>query len=358
MKKLLTMFFGIVALCGLLFFTSHQLSESQGSVTTKNTLNLFNWGDYIDPALIKKFEKETGYHVQYETFDSNEAMYTKIKQGGTSYDLAVPSDYMIEKMRKAHLLLPIDRSKLTNFKNLDPLFLHKSFDQENRYSIPYFWGTLGIIYNDRKVQANEMQHWQDLWNPKWRDSLMLVDSARDIMGMALISQGHSVNTTNTAEMVAAQKKLDQLSGNVKAIVADEIKLYMIQNEAPIAVTWSGEASEMLAGNSHLHYVVPNEGGNLWFDNMVIPKTAKNKKAAYAFMNFMLRPQNAAQNAEYVGYATPNKAAKQLLPASIRNDRQFYPPESTIKNLEVYADLGATKVEEYNDLFLKFKMYRQ
>lgn len=358
MKKLLSLSLMILALCGILWFGSYHLSQSQGAVTTQNTLNLYNWGDYIDPKLITKFEKQTGYHVQYETFDSNEAMFTKIQQGGTAYDLAVPSDYMIEKMRKANLLVPIQTKKLSNFKYLSKDFLNKSFDPHNRYSVPYFWGTLGIIYNDQEVKASEMQHWDDLWNPKWKDQIMLVDSARDIMGLSLISQGHSVNSTNLKEMVAAQEKLNQLSGNVKAVLADEIKLYMIQNEAPIAVTWSGEASEMLDANSHLHYVVPSEGSNLWFDNIVIPKTAKNIKAAYAFLNFMLDPKNAAQNAEYVGYATPNEAAMKILPAAIRQDKQFYPPASTIDKLEVYQDLGQTKVEEYNDLFLKFKMYRQ
>ncbi|MFC6315579.1 ABC transporter substrate-binding protein [Lapidilactobacillus achengensis] len=358
MKKIMMMMATILALCGVLFIGSKQLSAQAGATTQANTLNLYNWGDYIDPALLKKFEKQTGYHVQYETFDSNEAMFTKIKQGGTAYDLAIPSDYMIEKMKKAKLLLPIDQQKLSNFKYLDQHFLDQSFDRGNRYSIPYFWGTLGIIYNDQQVKASEVQHWDDLWAPKWQNDLMLVDSARDILGMTLISQGQSVNTTDTAILNQASRKLDRLSINVKAIVADEIKTYMIQNEAPLAVTWSGEAAEMIEQNQHLHYVVPSEGSNAWYDNMVIPKTAKHQKAAYAFINFMLAPENAAQNAEYVGYATPNKAAKALLPRKIRDDRQFYPPLSTVEKLEVYQDLGATKVEQYNDLFLKFKMYRQ
>lgn len=358
MKKMSILIATILALCAGLWFTSRQLSRQSGATSSANTLNLYNWGDYIDPALIKQFERQTGYHVQYETFDSNEAMFTKIKQGGTAYDLAIPSDYMIEKMKRAKLLVPIDTSKLSNFKYLDRNFLNQSFDRGNRYSVPYFWGTLGIIYNDKMVQASEMQHWRDLWNPKWREQLMLVDSARDIMGMALVEQGKSMNTTDSQTLQAAEHKLNQLSGNVKAIVADEIKTYMIQEEAPIAVTWSGEASEMLAENDHLHYVVPSEGSNAWYDNMVIPKTAKHTKAAYAFINFMLDPHHAAQNAEYVGYATPNRAAKQLLPKKVRADQQFYPPLTTIKHLQVYQDLGTAKVEEYNDLFLKFKMYRQ
>ncbi len=160
-----------------------------------------------------------------------------------------------------------------------------------------------------------------------------------------------MNTTNSVELKLAKTKLDSLGANVKAIISDEIKMYMIQNEAALAVTWSGEASEMLS-----NYVVPEEGSNLWFDNMVIPKTAKNKKAAYAFINFMLDAKNAAQNAEYGGYATPNEAAMKYLPKSIRDDKQFYPDKNTIKHLQVYKDLPPKKVQEYNDLFLEFKMY--
>ncbi|MBT9677335.1 ABC transporter substrate-binding protein [Levilactobacillus brevis] len=355
MKRLLSLAIALIAICGLLAYSSQSLERSSGSTGSK-VLNLYNWGDYIDPSLLTKFQKETGYHVNVETFDSNEAMYTKIQQGGTHYDLAVPSEYMVAKMKRAHLLRPLDKSKLTGWANYDQRFLNQSFDRDNRYSIPYFWGTLGIVYNDKYVKASEVQHWQDLWSPRWKKQIMLIDSARDIMGMALITLGKSMNTTNPQTLLAAQKKLDQLSPNVKAIVADEIKMYMIQDEATLAVDWSGEAAEMLAGNSHLHYVVPREGSNLWFDNLVIPKTAQHTKAIYAFLNFMSQPDNAAQNATYIGYATPNQRAKERLPRAIRNDRQFYPDEQTLRHLQVYRDLSPTKVELYNDRYLEFKMH--
>lgn len=355
MKRLISIIVALLAICGLLGYSSDRLQASSGS-TGSHVLNLYNWGDYIDPSLLTKFQKETGYHVNVETFDSNEAMYTKIKQGGTQYDLAIPSEYMVAKMKRAHLLKPLDQQKLTGWHNYDPRFLNQSFDRGNRYSMPYFWGTLGIIYNDKYVQANEVQHWQDLWSPKFRDKIMLIDSARDIMGMALITQGQSMNATDPATLSAAEKKLNELAPNVKAVVADEIKMYMIQNEAPLAVDWSGEAAEMLANNSHLHYIVPSEGSNLWFDNLVIPKTATHTKAIYAFLNFMSEPQNAAQNAKYIGYATPNKAAKALLPRSVRDDQQFYPNQQTLQHLQVYQDLSPAKVQLYNDRYLEFKMH--
>ena len=167
-----------------------------------------------------------------------------------------------------------------------------------------------------------------------------------------------MNTKNMTELRLAETKLNSLTPNIKAIVGDEMKGYMIQGDAAIGVTFSGEASEMLDKNEDLRYVVPSEGSNLWFDNLVIPKTVKHEKEAYAFINFMLKPENAAQNAEYIGYATPNEAAKTLLPKSITNDKAFYPSESTIKNLEVYNNLGKKWLGIYNDIYLQDKMYRK
>ncbi|MGX7051375.1 ABC transporter substrate-binding protein [Leuconostoc palmae] len=356
MKKLITGIIAIITIVIILFGIQRYLAMKTGTgESSDKVLNLYNWGDYIDPDLLTKFTKETGYKVSYETFDSNEAMYTKIKQGGTSYDLTIPSDYMIQKMKSENLLLPLDHSRLTGLSNYDSRFMNQSFDKNNKYSLPYFWGTLGIIYNDKYVKANQVQHWDDLWSPQFKNQIMLIDSARDALGIALITQNKSVNDKSEADLAAAQAKLTALMPNVKAVIADEIKMYMAQNEAAIAVTYSGEASEALSNNSHLHYVVPTEGSNLWFDNIVMPKTAKHKDAAYAFINFMSNPENAAQNAKYIGYATPNKKALSFLPKDIRNDKQFYPDERTVSHLQVYDNLGQKWTEKYNDAFLEFKM---
>jgi spermidine/putrescine transport system substrate-binding protein len=357
MKKLVYFTTAILVIIAVLGILAVKLSATGGSSTMNNQLNLYNWGDYIDEALLKTFEKETGYHVNCVTFDSNEAMYTKIKQGGTTYDIAIPSEYMIDKMKSEKLLIKLDKSKIKGLDNIDAKFLNQPFDLENQYSSPYFWGTLGIIYHDEKVTAAP-EHWTDLWSYDYRDNLMLFDGAREIIGLALNAQGDSLNSTDMEQLNQSYQKLKSLAPNVKAIVADEIKQYMINNEAAAAVTFSGEATEMLDENDHLHYVVPSEGSNLWFDNIVIPKTAKNLKAAYAFINFMLRPKIAAQNAMYVGYATPNAKAKQLLPREITANQAFYPDNQAMKNLEVYQNLGSEYLGIYNDLFLEFKMYRK
>lgn len=355
MKRLTIIISTILIICLGLAYGSKSLQKSSSNQNGK-VLNIYNWGSYIDPNLITKFEKETGYHVNLETFDSNESMYTKVKQGGTNYDLVVPSEYMVAKMRQDHLLVKLDKRQL-NLKNYGKPYLNKSFDPHNQYSVPYFWGTLGIVYNDQLIKGTTINSWHQLWNPKYKDQIMLVDSSRDIMGLSLISLHQSVNTTNRYQLDLAKDKLDQLSPNVKAIVADEIKMYMADGEAPLAVDWSGEASEMMDQNPHLHYVLPKEGSNMWFDNWAIPKTAKHYKAIYTFLNFMSQPKNAVQNTEYVGYSTPNQAAYQLLPDKIKHDKQFYPSQATLKKLQVYKNLSATKVQEYNDLYLEFKMHR-
>ncbi|MGV3078762.1 ABC transporter substrate-binding protein [Streptococcus sp. 32226D021BW] len=356
MKRLYSFFLGIIAIILILWGISYKL-EADSTQGTTDKLVIYNWGDYIDPELLEEFTAETGIQVDYQTFDSNESMYTKIKQGGTTYDLTIPSEYMISKMTEENMLIKLDKSKIEGLENIDPQFMGLSFDKNNDYSIPYFWGTLGIVYNETMVE-NPPQEWEDLWSEEYRDNIMLIDGVREVMGFGLQSLGYSLNSTNSAEIEKAAEHLYNLTPNVKAIVADEIKGYMIQDAAAIAVSFSGEASEMLDGNENLRYVVPSKGSNLWFDNMVIPKTAKNLDGAYAFMSFMLRPENALRNAEYVGYSTPIPAAKAMLDEETQNDESFYPSEETMKKMEVYDNLGQEMLGMYNDLYLQFKMYRK
>lgn len=356
MRKLQSLFIGVVAIILLLTFLVIRLNHSSNA--SSKVLNIYNWGDYIDPDLLKQFEKEYGYKVNYETFDSNEAMEAKIKQGGTAYDIAIPSEYMIQKMKKEKLLLPLDHSKIHGLENIDSRFLDLDFDRDNKYSIPYFWGTLGIVYNDKFVAGEKIKHWDDLWRPELKNNIMLIDGAREVMGLSLTTLGYSINSKDMTQLNQAIKKLSSLTPNVKAIVADEIKMYMANEESAVAVTFSGEAADMMSENEHLHYVIPPEGSNLWFDNIVIPKTSKNQEGAYDFINFMLKPESAKQNAEYIGYSTPNKKALAMLPKSISGDKQFYPDDETISHLEVYKGLGPEYLGIYNDLYLEFKMYRK
>lgn len=355
MKSMIRITIAILAVCGILFYVAHTLNQSSGA-SGKKILTVYNWGEYIDPALLKKFEKKTGIHVVYETFDSNEAMMTKIEQGGTNYDIAIPSEYTIEQMKEKDLLVPIDHKEIPNLKNIDQDFLDLPFDEKNKYSIPYFWGTVGIVYNPKLLgKGYTFDDWNDLWDPSLKGKVVLVDSAREVMGVGLNSMGKSLNSIDSNELNAATNKLIKMAPNVKAIIGDEVTQLMINEDAAVALTWSGQAADMMYENEHLTYAVPSAGSNLWFDNMVIPRTSKNLKGAHEFINFMLDPKNAAQNADYVGYSTPNKAAMTLLDPEVVSDERYYPSKETRKNLHVYKNLGLDKIGEYNEYFLKFKM---
>ncbi|WP_060209643.1 ABC transporter substrate-binding protein [Sporosarcina koreensis] len=353
MKSIIQSAILILLVSGILLFINAELSE--GSKAGKGTITVYNWGEYIDPDLIKQFEEETGIKVIYETFDSNEGMMSKIEQGGTSYDISVPSEYMIEMMKEKDLLLPIDYSKVPNIKHIDPYFLDLAFDPGNEYSVPYFWGTVGIAFNPTLLEGQSFESWDDLWDPSLKQRVILVDSARETIGMGLNSLGYSLNSTNPQELREATDKLKALSPNVKAVIGDEVTQLMINNEAAVSLTWSGQAADMMYENEDIDYVVPEEGSNLWFDNIVIPKTAKNIDGAHAFINFMLDPEVAAQNTDYVGYSTPNLSALELMDPEVVEDERFYPDEETRSHLEVYKNLGLELLGVYNERFLEFKM---
>ncbi|MBE3595998.1 MAG: ABC transporter substrate-binding protein [Hydrogenibacillus sp.] len=347
-----------VAVAALLLWAGAGALERADGLPGTGAIIVYNWGDYIDPDVLRRFEEETRIRVIYQTFDSNEAMLAKIRQGGTPFDVAVPSEYTVSRMIAEDLLIPLDHAKLPNLKNIDPLFLNLPFDPGNRYSVPYFWGTVGIAYNKDALGDGAIRGWNDLWDPDYRDSVLLIDGVREVMGMGLNSLGHSLNDTDLEHLTAAKAKLDALTPNVRAIVGDEIKFLLANEEAPIGVVWSGDAAEVIDENDAFDYVIPEEGTNLWFDTFVIPKTATNVDGAHAFINFMLDAEVAAQNTEYVRYSTPNREALAYLPPEITEDQRFYPDAETLRRLEVYRDLGRTMLSTYSELYLEFKMHRK
>ncbi|MEK4024069.1 ABC transporter substrate-binding protein [Sporosarcina sp. FSL W7-1283] len=354
MKGILSSAATILLVSFVLLFINLQLENKHGRVG-KDTITVYNWGEYIDPELLKQFEEQEGIKVIYETFDSNEGMMGKIEQGGTSYDISVPSEYAVQMMEQKDLLLPLDFDKIPNIKNIDPYFMNLAFDPQNKYSIPYFWGTLGIAYNPSLLDGQTFESWESLWDASLRQKVILVDSAREVLGVALNSFGYSLNSTSLQELKEATDKLETMGPNVKAVIGDEVTQLMINNEASVALTWSGQAADMISENEDIDYIVPEEGSNLWFDNIVIPRTATNIEGAYKFINFMLDPEVAAQNAEYVGYSTPNVKALSFMDEEITEDERFYPDEEAREHLEVYKNLGLETLGVYNELFLKFKM---
>ncbi|MGF3182661.1 ABC transporter substrate-binding protein [Facklamia sp. P12934] len=355
MKALVKVMIAILLAVALMFVGRYYLQSSQGLTGESNIVNFYNWGDYIDPDLIDEFEEETGYVVVYETFDSNEAMLTKIQQAGTNYDLIGPSEYMVETMMEMDLLEKIDHKRLPNLKHIDEEFLDQPFDRGNQYSVPYFWGTLGILYDSSQIAEDEITSWNDLWREEYRNKIMIIDGAREVIGIGLQSEGHSLNETDSELIAKATQKMKQLMPNILALLGDEIKMYATIGEAPIAVTYSGEAAMAMYDNENLAYMVPKEGSNIWFDTLAIPKGAKNLEGAHALMDFLMRPDIAARNAEYIGYATPNKDAIDLMDPEVIADPAFYPPQEIIDHLEIYRNLGQEKLIEYNDEYLRIKL---
>ena len=306
----------------------------------KEVVNVFNWGEYIDEGLIKEFEKETGIKVNYETFSTNEDMYVKVKSGGSSYDLLIPSDYMIEKMLKEELLQPLDHSQLSNIDGLMPVFKDLEFDPGYKYSIPYFWGTVGILYNTTMVDE-KIDSWDSLWDEKYANKILMLDSQRDALAVSLKRLGYSMNSRNETELQEAKDELIKQKPLVLAYVVDEIKDKMLSGEGAIGLAWSGDAMEVaLHGPKDVFaYVVPKEGSNFWVDSMVIPKNAKNPEAAHKFINFMTDPENSARNSEYIGFSSPNQEALAYLPAEMVNSPTAYPSQETIDNCEIFKDPG-------------------
>lgn len=338
----------LVQLLALLLF----LSGCRGEGTSAEVVNIYNWGDYIDKDLLREFEEETGIQVIYSNYNTNEDMYVKLKSGGSNYDLVVPSDYMIERLIKEDMLRKINWENVPNKKYVDEEYLHHSYDPQQEYSIPFFWGTLGIIYNTSLVD-DLVDSWGILWDEKYSREIIMLDSSRDSLGIALKYLGYSMNSVDPKEMEEAKLLLEKQYPLVYAYLVDQTRDVMINGEAALAVIYSGDALDALSNNEDLEYVIPKEGSNLWFDAMVIPASSKNPGNAEAFINFMLRPENAAQNAEYVYYSIPSSAGRALLEEEMRDSPVAYPPKEVLRNLEIFRDPGPF-IKVYDDLWQDVK----
>lgn len=307
-----------------------------GCGESRPSINVFNWGDYIDESVLKEFEKEYGVKVNYSMYATNEDLYVKLKQGGESFDVIFPSDYMIERMVREGMLAKLDKDNIPNLKNIDKSFFGLDYDPDDEYSVPYMWGTVGIIYNKTMVD-DVVDSWDILWNEKYKDQIIMLNSQRDTIAVALLKLGYSMNTRNIDELEEAKAELIKQRPLVWAYQGDEVKDTMVGGEAALAVVWSGDAVAMIRDNPDLEYVIPKEGTNLWFDDMVIPANAKNKEDAEKFIDFMCRPDIAAKNADYIGYSTPIPEAIDLLPEDMKNSKVAYPSEKEIENTEIFRD---------------------
>ena len=317
-------------------------------------LNILNWGEYIDPELLNLFEKETGVKVNYVEMTSNEEMLLKLRSADCIYDLCFPSDYIIEQLIANDMLQPLDMSKIPNAKNISERIKQFTnvFDPDNKYSLPYLWGTVGILYNTKMVEG-EVDSWDVLWDEKYVGQVWQYDSVRDAIAVALLKLGYDINTRNADEVNAAKEELIKQIPLLKGLGTDDIRSSMENGKAALAVIYSGDALECCSKNEDLAYVVPKEGSNVWFDNVVIPKSAKNVEAAHAFINFINDANLAARNTEYVYYSTPNQGALDLLGEEFTEDAIFNPSQEVLDRCNVFHDLGDF-VDVFNTAWAEYK----
>jgi spermidine/putrescine transport system substrate-binding protein len=338
-------------------------SKAAAKSSADNTLYVYNWGEYIGEDVVAKFEKETGIKVVYDTFETNEEMYPIIEAGAVKYDVVCPSDYIIEKMIKNNLLQPIDFNNVPNIKNIDRKYLDKSkaFDPENKYSVPYCWGTVGIIYNTSMVDpADAPTSWNDLWNEKYKGNILMQDSVRDAFMVGEKLLGYNVNTTDKTELEKVRDLLIKQKPLVQAYVVDQVRDKMIGGEAAMAVIYSGEMLYIQnevkdsGADYELKYVIPKEGSNVWFDNWVIPKNAQHKANAEKWIDFMCRADIAKDNFDYITYPTPNKAAFDLLDKDLQENKAVFPDDDMLAKCDVYKYLGDEGDELYDSLWKQLK----
>ena len=344
--------------------TSGTDSAASGSADG-GELYVYNWGEYIDEDVISQFENETGITVVYDLFETNEEMYPVIEAGAVNYDVVCPSDYMIQKMRENDLLAELNFDNIPNIDQIDPAYMEMSqaFDPENKYSVPYCWGTVGILYNTRlldELGVPAPTKWADLWDERLSGEILMQDSVRDAFMVALKKDGCSMNSESKDELEQAKQELIDQKPLVQAYVIDQVRDKMIGGEAAVGVIYSGEMLYIqdevanLGLDYDLEYVIPEEGTNLWLDSWVIPKNAKNKENAEKWIDFMCRPEIAKANFEYITYPTPNKGAFELLDEEMQNNKAVFPDIDSLKDSEVYKYLGDDTDAIYNELWKEVK----
>ncbi|WP_205606873.1 extracellular solute-binding protein [Clostridium botulinum] len=320
--------------------------------TEKQVLNIFNWSEFLPQSVIEQFEKEYNVKVNYSTFSSNEEMLAKLMGGNVPYDLVVTSDYAIEIMTKQKLIQPIDKNNVPNLANIDKNVLDLAFDPKNTYSLPYMWGGNNIVIDKTKI-TKKITSFDDLWDSEFKNSMVILDDPRVMIGLALQKNGYSINSKNPKELQKAKEDLVKLMPNVKAFDSESPKTLLINGEASIGYVWGTEAYLAKLENPNLEVVLTKEGVIPQYDNFVIPKKAKNKKLAEEFINFIYKSEISAQVSEEFPYANPNKAAYPLMDKDKLNDIAVYPPREAVEGNELIKDVGET-TKLYDDIWTEIK----
>ena len=362
MKKKLVLIFVVFLffIAGLMAFTLYK-----NNYKSAVTINVYNWGEYIadgtDGSLNvnEEFTKRTGIRVNYSTFQSNEALFAKIQNGGTKYDVIIPSDYMVSKMIEQNMLQKLDFEKIPNFSYIDSHFINPEYDSCNEYSVPYTWGTVGIFYNKKMVsEPEEKINWDILWNPKYVGKILMFDNPRDAFAISQIRLGIPLNSKNEKDWIRASEDLKAQKPLVQAYVMDQIFDKMGNGEAALAPYYTGDAALLTQRNSDIGFVIPKEGTNKFVDAMCIPKNAEHPNEAMAYINFMCDPEIAVENIKYIGYSSPESEVKNRLDPQISSSKICYPDDETLKNTQVFTSLPDEITALIDTLWISIKTGEQ
>jgi spermidine/putrescine-binding protein len=329
-----------------------------GATVEPKTLNFYNWTDYVapdekdSPGTIGSFEKATGIKVTYDTYDSNDVLLNKLEAGGTGFDLIVPTDSYIPRLKEGDLVQPLNLSLIPNLKNVDERFRNAEYDKGNSLSVPWQWGTTGLGFDPTKIKDGEVTDWDAFDLASIKGKATYLDEARDAFGMALIALGKDPNTTNDADLDAATDWLTARKKNLKSISSD-YKTQLESGEIVLAQAYSGDIFQAQENNDKLQYVIPSSGAFQWVDVMMIPKDAKHPKNAHAFMNYILEPEAGAALTNFTFYGSPNKAAIPFIDKEILDDPLINPPADVVAKLHFQKDLGEDEFK-YSDRWTKVK----
>ena len=339
----------------LLILTVIFLLGGCGKPKPEEYLTVFNYGEYIDPDVLELFTEETGIGIKYEEALTPEDMYAKYKSGAISYDLLCTSDYMVQRLIQEGEAQKVDFSSMEHTKNIGNKYweFSRAFDAENEYALPYFYGTVGILYDTTKVKG-EIDSWSVLFDGSYKNEIIMQNSQRDAFMITLKYLGHSLNTGNEKELRAAQELLIKQKPDVQAYLVDEARDEVVAGNAVMAVVYSGEAYLGHEYNEDLAYVVPKEGSNIWIDSWIVTKNCKNTEAAAEFLDFLCREDVAEKNFEYIYYSTPNEAVVANMDEDLKNNPAIVPPDADMKNCEVCTQNDEKVIKLYNDLWKEFK----
>ncbi len=321
-----------IALCGVVMLTGCGKRQ-------RNVLNLFIWSAYLPDEVLAEFTHRTGIRVRYDTYDSNEALLEKLQSGVADYDIVVPSDYMVQILSAEGLIQEIDHSRISTWGHLDPKFLNKDFDPDNKFSMPYFWGTTGIGFNRQKF-PDGVDSWAVMFDPAHAGRILMLDDVREVFSVALKYLGHSVNETDPDILRKAADLLKQQKRLVRTYNSGDFHNILASGDVDLAHGYNGQLAEVIAAApERLGYVVPKEGGVFWMDSLCIPAKSRNVDNAYAFLSFIMEPEINAKIVNAVSYASANKAAKQFIDPAILQDEAIYPPDDIIDRCEFLEDVG-------------------